>query len=197
MISKNQIPFHSIHILSSIPFHCLISEPNWSLGVLRKHELYVKLKKCEFWLKKVVLLGHVVSKKGISVDPQKIEATTQYPKSKNAIEVRSFLGSVGYYCKFVQNFSRITGPSLTWQRRSQAMNGPTNVRKPFQELKKRLTSASILTWSGNKEHFMVYSDASSGRLGCVLMQGGRVRTYASLQLTPHERNYSTMIWSWQ
>jgi len=71
------------------------------LEVLKKHELYAKLKTCEFWLEKVAFLGQVVYKESIAVDPQKIEAVTQWPKPKNATEVRSFLGLARYYHKFV------------------------------------------------------------------------------------------------
>jgi len=69
--------------------------------VLRENELYAELKKCEFWLDKVPFLGHVVCNEGASVDPQKIEAMTKWPRPKNTAEVRSFLGLEGYYYRFV------------------------------------------------------------------------------------------------
>jgi len=81
-----------------------------ALEVLRKNELYNKLSKCEFWLRKVAFLGHVVSNKGVSVDPQKIEAVSNWPRPKNPTEVRSFLGLAEYYHRFVQNFSKIATP---------------------------------------------------------------------------------------
>ena len=67
--------------------------------------------KYEFRLGQVAILGHVVSNKGVSVDPQKIEAITKWPIPKNSTEVKSFLGLAGYYRRFVQN-SKIT-TSLT------------------------------------------------------------------------------------
>jgi hypothetical protein len=59
----------------------------------------------------------------------------------------------------------------------------------FQELKKRLTTAPVLTLPEGQEGFIVYSDASNKGLGCVLMQKGKVIAYASRQLKPHEVNY--------
>jgi len=59
------------------------------LEVLKKHALYTKLKKCEFWWEKVAFLGHVMSKEGISVDRKKIEVVTWWPRPKQAIEVRN------------------------------------------------------------------------------------------------------------
>ena len=70
------------------------------LRVLRKNELYAKLSKCEFWLEKVAFLGHIMSKELISIDPQKIEAVTQWPRPKNVTKVRSFLG-LAEYRKFI------------------------------------------------------------------------------------------------
>jgi len=82
------------------------------LVVLRKNKLYAKLSKCEFWLEKVAFLGHIVCKEGSSIYPQKIEVVTQWPKPKNVMEIRSFLGLAGYYQKFIRDFSRIV-TSLT------------------------------------------------------------------------------------
>ncbi|KAL4030410.1 hypothetical protein IC575_008647 [Cucumis melo] len=67
------------------------------LETLRANKLYAKFSKCEFWLKQVSFLGHVVSKAGVSVDPAKIEAVTSWPRPSTVSEVRSFLGLAGYY----------------------------------------------------------------------------------------------------
>ena len=80
------------------------------LQTLREHQLYAKFSKCEFWLDCVAFLGHVVFKDGIQVDPKKIEAILEWPRPTTVIEVRSFLGLVGYYRRFVKDFSKITAP---------------------------------------------------------------------------------------
>ena len=82
------------------------------LQTLRDHQLYAKFSKCEFWLEKVAFLGHVVSKDGIQVDPKKIEAVADWPRPTTVIEIRSFLGLVGYYRRFVKDFSKITTPLM-------------------------------------------------------------------------------------
>ena len=67
-----------------------------TLQTLKEKQFYSKLKKCEFWLKKVTFLGHVVSKDGISVDPSKVEVLSQWSRLTNAKEVISFLGLPGF-----------------------------------------------------------------------------------------------------
>ena len=80
------------------------------LKTLREKKLYAKLSKCDFWLKEVSFLGHIVSVEGIRVDPAKIEAVVNGKPPRSVTEVRSFLGIAGYYRRFVKGFSVITSP---------------------------------------------------------------------------------------
>jgi len=134
------------------------------LEVLRKDKLYSKLKKCEFWLEKVAFLGHIVSKEGLSVDPQKVEAVTNWPTPKNATEVRSFLGLVGYYWRFAQDISKMATPLTNLTRKTLKYEWMEKCEQAFQELKKRLTSAPILALPSGNEGLMVYNDASHNGL---------------------------------
>jgi len=61
------------------------------LQTLREHHLYGKLKKCEFWLEEVVLLGHVLIKEAIKVDPQKVKAITEWSRPTNVTKIKSFM----------------------------------------------------------------------------------------------------------
>jgi len=80
------------------------------LGILREHQLYRKLSKCEFWLEEVQFLGHVISAQGIAVDPAKIETVVKWEKPQIVTEVQSFLGLAGYYRRFVEGFSKMVSP---------------------------------------------------------------------------------------
>jgi hypothetical protein len=80
------------------------------LGTLREHQLYAKFSKCEFLLKEVGFLGHVLSAGGVSIDPSKITSIMERKAPTNPTKVRAYLGLVGYYQKFVEGFSSIVRP---------------------------------------------------------------------------------------
>ena len=67
------------------------------LQILREHQLYAKFSKCEFWLDRILYLGHIITRGGVEVDPQKIVAIETWPVPSSVAEVRSFLGLAGYY----------------------------------------------------------------------------------------------------
>ena len=78
------------------------------LQTLRENQIFAKFKKCEFWLDQISFLGHVVSKDGILVDPEKVEAVLSWKRPNTVTEVRSFLGMAGYYRLFIEGFSKIS-----------------------------------------------------------------------------------------
>ena len=82
------------------------------LQKLREHQLYAKLSKCEFWLKEVSFLGHVISNGGVAMDPKKVSDVLSWNLPHDVSEVRSFLGMARYYQRFIEGFSKIAKPSL-------------------------------------------------------------------------------------
>ncbi|XP_022157022.1 uncharacterized protein LOC111023849 [Momordica charantia] len=161
------------------------------LTTLRGNKLYAKFSKCEFWLDQVAFLGHIVTREGIAVDPAKVEAVSHWPRPSSVTEIRSFLGLAGYYRKFIQNFSRVAARLTQLTRKNATFTWSSECEEAFQELKKRLVSAPVLTVPDGTGGLVVYGDASRRGLGCVLMQHGKVIAYASRQLKAHELNYLT------
>ena len=140
-----------------------------TLRTLRRHQLYGKFDKSEFWLTEVNFLGHVVSEAGITVDHSKVEAVQEWQRPINVFEVRSFLGLAGYYRRFVEDFSRIAAPMTRLTRKRVKFDWTA-----FQELKRKLTTALVLISPISVELFTIYCDASTVGLGCVLLQQGKV-----------------------
>ncbi|CAJ2633448.1 unnamed protein product [Trifolium pratense] len=152
------------------------------LQILKEKKLYAKLSKCEFWLKEVSFLGHVISSGGIAVDPAKVDAVLQWGTPESVSKIRSFLGLAGYYRRFIEGFLKLALPLSQLTRKDQAFVWDVKCEESFQELKKRLTTAPVLILPDAKESFVVYCDASKMGLGGVLMQKGQVVAYASRQL---------------
>ena len=161
------------------------------LEILRERQLYAKFSKCEFWLDKVIFLGHVISAEGIYVDPSKIAAIVNWEPPSSVTEVRSFLGLAGYYRRFVQDFSIIASPLTKLLRKNVKFLWTPECQQSFEILKEKLITAPILSLPVEGGRYVVYSDASGKGLGCVLMQDGKVIAYASRQLRSHEQNYPT------
>ncbi|GJZ28744.1 putative reverse transcriptase domain-containing protein [Tanacetum coccineum] len=143
------------------------------LGILREKKLYAKFSKCEFWLEHVAFLGHVVSAKGIEVNPTKVEVVTNWPRPKSVTEVRSFLYLAGYYRRFMEGFSSLASPLTQLIRKGVKFEWNDEREKCFEELKNRLVTAPILAVPEGTDIFQIYSDASKDGLWCILMQHGK------------------------
>ncbi|KAA3466328.1 DNA/RNA polymerases superfamily protein [Gossypium australe] len=143
------------------------------LQILREKQLYAKFSKCEFWLKEMTFLGHVVSAERIRVDPRKFEVVLDWKQPKSVYKILSFLGLAGITDYLLR------GVPFVWADKQQ---------ESFEKLKKILTEAPILIQPKARKEFIVYCNASHTGLWCVLMQKGK---YASRQLRPHEVNYRT------
>ncbi|KAA3460517.1 reverse transcriptase [Gossypium australe] len=144
------------------------------LQVLREKQLYAKFSKCEFWLREVAFLGHVVSAEGIRVDPRKIEAVLDWKPPRSVAEIRSFLGLAGYYRRFVEGFSLIAAPLTKLLRKGVPFGWLEKQQESFDKLRKILTEAPVLVQPEAGKTFTVYCDASHTGLGCVLMQEGKI-----------------------
>ena len=92
------------------------------LRKLREHQLYAKFSKCEFWLKEVGFLGHVISGEGIVVDPTKVVTVTNWEAPTSVGEIRSFLGLAGYCRRFIENFSKIAKPMMELLKKDTKFN---------------------------------------------------------------------------
>jgi hypothetical protein len=159
------------------------------LKLLSEHQLYAKLSKCSFYQKKIHYLGHIISKQGIAVYPEKIEAIRGWPKPRNVSYTRYFMGLVGYYRRFIVGFSKIYHPITSLQNNGTKFEWKLKCEKNFNLLQELLTSAPMLNIADPNGIFVVCADAYKKGLGRFLKKNGHVIGYESTNIKEHERNY--------
>ena len=161
------------------------------LKVLKEHQLLSKYNICEFLLRLMACLGHIISSEGIEVNTKKTEVVKNWLRPLTPTDIRNILGLSGYYKRFVYDFSSIASRLTTLTQKSVKFEWLEACERRFQVLKDRLTCALAFTLLESTKGFVVYCDASWVSLGYVLMQYGKVVTYACRQLKVHEKNYLT------
>nr|GEV92266.1 reverse transcriptase domain-containing protein [Tanacetum cinerariifolium] len=137
------------------------------------------------------ITNHVIDSKGIHMDPAKIESIKDWASPKTAMDIRQFLGFVGYYRRFIERFSKIAKSMTKLTQKKVKFDRGDKQEAAFQLLKEKLCSAPILALPEEAENFIVYCNASHKGLGDILMQNEKVIAYASRQLKIHEKNYTT------
>jgi hypothetical protein len=158
---------------------------------LRDCQLYAKLRKCEIWISEVLFLGHIINRYELVVDPKKMTDILNWKAPRDVCGIKSFIGMVGYYRRFIEGFSKIVRPMIALLAKKVEFKWTPEFQVSFEALKKKMTTTPVLILLDVHKPFSVYCDASYIDLGCVLMQEGRVVAYSSRQLKIHERNYPT------
>ena len=117
-------------------------------------------------------MGHEVSADGIRPDPAKTEAVSNYPVSRNAKELKQFLGLSNYYRRFVKDYSKIAEPlfKLLSKEGIKNFSWSSSCQSAFEDLKKRLVFPPILAYPDFKQPFLLHTDASDYAIGAVLCQ---------------------------
>ena len=166
------------------------------LEMLKKNELFVKLKKCEFFKNEVSILGHRVSGDGIYVEEDKINVIKEWPILKTVRDIQSFIGAASYYRKFVPKFSQIAAPLIELRKKDTPWNWSKAQQSAFDQLKHALTKAPVLKQPDYTKSFSIISDASQHGIGIVLVQLDeegfeRPIAYFSRKFQDRQYNWST------
>jgi hypothetical protein len=131
---------------------------------LREHQLYAKFSKCAFWLEEIQILGHVLSVKGIVVDPSKVKDILEWNPPTTVHQVWSFLGLAGYYRRFIPDFSKIVKPITGLLKNDTKFDWSSKCNEAFEQLKVLLTTAPVLAQPDIEKSFDVFCDTSGSGL---------------------------------
>jgi hypothetical protein len=161
---------------------------------LEKAGLKLSPEKCFFFKEELPFLGHVVSRKGIHTDPEKLRTIDEFPIPKDLTQLRGFIALASYYRKFVKNFSSIVEPLNRLLKKNIPYVWSEDQQAAFEKLKTCLMTPPILAYPDFDRPFLLYTDASTFALGAILSQKDNdkkehVVAYASRTLNKHERNY--------
>jgi hypothetical protein len=138
----------------------------------RQCQISLNIKKCIFSAPFGILLGHVVCKQGLLVDPAKIVVIVNLPPPKSVHQLKSTLGHTGYYKKFIRGYAQITAPMEKLLKKDIKYQWNDECQKSLDILKEKMVTAPILVFPDWSKEFHVHVDASAIALGAVLTQPG-------------------------
>jgi hypothetical protein len=157
--------------------------------------LILSWEKSHFTVQEGIVLGHVVSKRGIEVDKAKVELISKLPPPTTVRQIRSFLGHAGFYRLFIKDFSKISRPLCNLLAKATSFNFDEACLDAFETLRSLLSSAPIMMTPNWSLPFEIMCDASDYAVGAVLGQREdklpHAIYYASKTLLEAQANYTT------
>jgi hypothetical protein len=164
------------------------------LEILRRNKLFLKPEKCIFEKKQIEYLGMIISENRVEMDPIKVAGVSEWPIPKTLKEVRSFLGFLNFYRRFVEGFAEIAHPLNDLMKKNTPWKWNVETQTVFEILKWRITSSPILVTPDPERPKRIEADSSNYAVGAVLLQledDGKWHPVAfiSSSLQPAERNY--------
>ncbi|XP_042062279.1 uncharacterized protein LOC121806312 [Salvia splendens] len=176
-------------------FEACLANLDLVLQRCRKKNLVLNFEKRHFMVHEGIVLGHVVSKKGIQVYKAKVDVISRLPYPTNQKEIRGFLGHAGFYRRFIKDFAKIAQPLTRLLQNDVDFNFDEACQEAFQLLKERFVSAPIIRAPDWNYPFELMCDASDYAVGAVLSQRiegkNYVIFYASKTLNQAQKNYDT------
>ncbi|XP_055634306.1 uncharacterized protein K02A2.6-like [Toxorhynchites rutilus septentrionalis] len=161
---------------------------------IKTYGFHLRIEKCRFGLSQIKFLGHIIDKGGLRTDPAKTTAISQMPAPMNVSQLRSYLGAINYYGRFVKQMKELRAPMDYLLKQNVNWEWTASCQKSFDKFKTLLTSDLLLTHFDPNKEIIVAGDASKDGLGAVIMHrfpDGSVKaiSHISRSLTPAEKNY--------
>jgi hypothetical protein len=162
----------------------------------RELQISLNLRKCIFCVPHGNLLGHIVFQEGVMVDPAKVVVILNMPPPTSAKQLRSTLGHIGYYRRFIRRYANIIASLENILKTAEVFQWTPECDKAFEILKEKLNTTPILIFPNWENDFHVHVDASGIALGVILAQPrdgsmDHAIYFASRKLSQAKRNYTT------
>jgi hypothetical protein len=165
------------------------------LEKLHRHKLFAKESKCDLFKTEVEFLGHLVGRQGVRMMSDKVKAVNEWPTPKRVTDVRAFLGTAGYYRKFIKDFSLISAPLTELTKDMVQFHWGEEQEKSFARLKEAMQRQPVLILPDPNLPYVVHTDASGKAVGAVLQQdqghGLQPIAYLSKKMLDAETRYPT------
>ena len=162
----------------------------------QEKNLVLNCEKCHFMVTQGIVLGHIVSKKGIEMDKAKVELISNLPTPKCVKDIRSFLGHAGFYRRFIRDFSAIARPLCNFLAKDVPFAWSQACEDAFDKLKTMLMSPPIMRSPNWALPFEIMCDASDYAIRAVLGQREDKKAfviyYANKTLDSAQSNHTTM-----
>ena len=163
------------------------------LDILRSQKLFGKESKCEFFRSDVEFLGHIVGRDGLRMMSDKIEAVAAWPTPTSVTQVRAFLGTIGFYRRFIRDFSAVAAPLSDLTKNDATWRWTPTEESAFRRMIALAVAAPVLVLPDPNIPYVVHTDASGFATGAVLSQdqgnGLQPIAYMSKKMLPAETRY--------
>ena len=161
---------------------------------LEENDLYIKLEKCVWKVRRIGFLGVVIGPKGIEMEEKKVDRVLSWLEPKNVKDVRKFLGLANYYRRFIKDFAQVARPINVLMRKDVKWQWGVEQQKAFDELKRVFTTKPVLAALDLDKEFRVEADTSNYATGGVLSikcsdEIWKPVAFISKSLSNTERNY--------
>lgn len=163
---------------------------NRVLGKIKNSGLTLNLEKSKFCVSEIKFLGHIISSKGISPDPDKTQAISNMTSPKNKKDLQRFLGMIVYLSKFIPNLSQKTSPLRMLLSEKVEWQWTVNEENSFQQIKESVSSTTTLSYFDVNKKVVLAVDASPFGMGAVILQDNKPIEFASVSLTPTQQKYN-------
>ena len=163
---------------------------NATLTRLKEMNVHLNKSKCKFSQAEIPFYGHIFSAEGMKPDPLKVEAIKNANPPQNSSEVKSFLGMSQYVSRYIQNYADITAPLRNLTKQDTTWKWEEGEQIAFDNVTRALTGDEVMSYFNAEKKTEIVVDASPVGLGAILLQEGKVISYASRILTDPETRYS-------